>query len=90
MYKDYNVQPNAIGVTVSKSKTERLMTSAPMIKAGNVVFPKQAKWLRDFEYELLYFENGAKHDDQVDSLSLYLNYSIENNYKPLNIGYIDI
>jgi len=91
MYKDYGVQPNAIGIAVSKSKVERLMSCQSMIQAGNVIFPKSERiklpWLTDFEHELLYFQNGAKHDDQVDSMTLYLNYCIENNQRELRIYY---
>jgi len=32
-----------------------------------------------FENELIYFNNGGKHDDQVDALSQFFNYYYENN-----------
>ena len=35
---------------------------------GQVLFPKEAPWLRDLEAELFAFPRG-RHDDQVDSIS---------------------
>lgn len=35
--------------------------------------PKAAPWLDDFKSELLQFPNG-RHDDQVDSMSQFLNW----------------
>ncbi|MEM7781077.1 MAG: hypothetical protein AAF697_11870 [Pseudomonadota bacterium] len=42
-----------------------------MVEAGQILLPTQAPWLEDFEHELLAFPN-ARHDDQVDALSLLL------------------
>ncbi len=54
-------------------KAMRLATISPLIESGQVAFPREAPWLDDFITELLQFPNG-RHDDQVDSLSQYLNY----------------
>ncbi len=45
-----------------------------MVEAGRVALPKHAPWLADFEMELMLFPNSA-HDDQVDSLSQFLNWA---------------
>jgi hypothetical protein len=42
-------------------------------EASNVLLPKEAAWLADFERELLDFPNGP-HDDQVDALLLFLDW----------------
>jgi hypothetical protein len=43
------------------------------IEAGQVHLPREATWLEDFRTELLQFLHG-KYDDQVDSLSQFLNW----------------
>ena len=43
------------------------------MEAGHVHLPRQAPWLSDFLNELLAFPN-ARHDDQVDSVSQFLNW----------------
>jgi predicted phage terminase large subunit-like protein len=54
-------------------KVMRLATVSPLFEAGAVYFPDRAPWLDDFLTELLQFPNGS-HDDQVDSVSQFLNY----------------
>ena len=44
------------------------------IEAGHVVLPRDAPWLDVFLTELLAFPNG-RHDDQVDSVSQFLNWA---------------
>jgi phage terminase large subunit-like protein len=51
-----------------------MMAVTPPIEAGRVWLPKEAAWLADFQHELLHFPNG-KHDDQVDSLSQFLQWA---------------
>ena len=57
----------------SGSKTTRAMAVAAMVEAGRVYLPKHAAWLTDFEIEMTTFPS-AVHDDQVDSLSMFLNW----------------
>jgi predicted phage terminase large subunit-like protein len=52
-------------------KATRLMGETPEIEAGRVYLPRSAKWLDEFQRELLDFPNGV-HDDQVDSLTQFL------------------
>ena len=51
-------------------KPVRLSSVSTYLEAGLMWLPKDAPWLADFEAELLGFP-GARHDDQVDSLSQY-------------------
>ena len=61
-----------IPVTPKESKEARLQAVAPAWEAGNVHLPDKAIWLEEFKSELLTFPN-AKHDDQVDAMSQYIN-----------------
>jgi predicted phage terminase large subunit-like protein len=51
-------------------KPVRLSSVSTYIESGMMWLPKDAPWLAEFEAELLGFP-GARHDDQVDSLSQY-------------------
>ena len=42
-------------------------------EAGTIRLPKEAPWLAEFEFEILGFP-GARHDDQVDALLLFLDW----------------
>jgi len=57
-----------------KSKEVRLDAAAPAIEAGRVHLPHAALWLPEFKREIITFPNG-EHDDQVDMMSQYLNWS---------------
>ena len=48
----------------------------PMIEAGEVYIPRTARWLPDFESEVLAFPNGT-YSDQVDMTSQYLSWARE-------------
>jgi predicted phage terminase large subunit-like protein len=65
------VQP--ISISVHKDKASRLATVSAMIEARQVFLPKAAPWLDDFRSELLQFPHG-RYDDQVDSMSQFLNW----------------
>jgi predicted phage terminase large subunit-like protein len=51
-----------------RDKVSRALTAAARLEGGNVWWPKGARWLDEWESELLLFPN-ARHDDQVDALS---------------------
>ena len=53
------------------SKEFRFDGITPMFEGGEVLLPKNASWLTDYESELLAFPTGT-FDDQVDSTSQYL------------------
>jgi predicted phage terminase large subunit-like protein len=65
-----------VGVRPVGDKIARLSSVAARFEAGRVIIPEQAKWLPDYESELLKFPNTT-HDDQVDATSQYLNWSIK-------------
>ncbi len=54
-------------------KVSRALACQPQVEASNVLLPKGAPWLDEFRYELGVFPNG-KHDDQVDAMTMALNY----------------
>ncbi len=66
--------PSPIAINPQGDKTGRLEAQSARFEAGQVFVPKQAQWLADFLEELLAFPN-AKHDDQVDSVSQFLNWA---------------
>lgn len=70
---------NLIPIKVSKDKITRFASITPIFESGRVLFKQYANWLFDLEYELLAFPT-SKHDDQVDSISQFLNW-IENRVK---------
>ncbi len=69
----YNSPKRAISFRPEGDKLTRLIAQTPKIEAGHVFLPREADWLDDFREELLLFPHG-RYDDQVDSLSQFLNY----------------
>ncbi|MDG2285334.1 MAG: phage terminase large subunit, partial [Alphaproteobacteria bacterium] len=65
---------NIIPMMPTQDKQTRMMAMSPAIEAGRVFIPKEAHWLAEFRSELLHFPNG-KHDDQIDSLSQFLEWA---------------
>ena len=63
-----------IGQNPEGSKVERMAAQSAKIEAGHVHLPREAEWLDCFLLELLAFPRG-KHDDQVDSVSQFLNWA---------------
>jgi predicted phage terminase large subunit-like protein len=54
-------------------KTMRMAAQSARIEGGQILLPRQAKWLEDFRTEVLAFPHGV-NDDQVDSMSQALSY----------------
>jgi len=65
--------PDPIGILPEGDKITRMSAQSAKIEAGQVYLPKQAPWLGDLQAELLQFPRG-RHDDQVDSISQFLNW----------------
>jgi predicted phage terminase large subunit-like protein len=61
------------------SKLDRMVAQSAKIEAGHVHLPRAAAWLDDFLLELLAFPYG-RHDDQVDSVSQYLNWAAKRRF----------
>lgn len=70
--------PNPIAFTPETDKVTRMHAQSAKIEAGHVHLPRRAEWLEDFRTELLQFPKG-RHDDQVDSLSQFLNWLEQRN-----------
>jgi predicted phage terminase large subunit-like protein len=60
-------------ITPDGDKVMRMLAPSAKIEARYVLLPERAPWLQDFQTEILQFPAG-KHDDQVDSLSQFLNW----------------
>src|SRR5215472_2156994 len=65
--------PYPIGVMPQGDKITRMSAQSAKIEAGQIYLPKQAPWLGDLQAELLQFPHGT-YDDQVDSISQFLNW----------------
>lgn len=63
--------PNPIGITPKGDKLHRMEATSYLFENGQVHLPEEAPWLDTFLDELLAFPS-AKHDDQVDSVSQFL------------------
>ncbi len=84
-----------IGITPEGDKVTRMVAQAVRFEADQVHLPKDALWLDEFLHEILAFPN-ARHDDQVDSLSQFLNWITQNESRskiamiPPEIIYLEI
>ena len=58
-------------------KVERVNGCLAEIDAGHFLLPKEADWLDIFRSELRAFPDG-RHDDQVDSMSQFINWQLNN------------
>ena len=65
-----------IAIMPEGDKVTRMSAVSARIEAGSVHLPERAPWLQDFETEVLQFPRG-RHDDQVDSMSQFLNWHRE-------------
>jgi len=62
--------------TGTQDKAERAAVPSEIMNQGRVFLPKDAPWLDDFLDELLTFTgDGKRHDDQVDTLTQFLNWA---------------
>lgn len=70
-----------IQITPEVDKITRASRQSVKIEAGQVhlPLPGQARWLKDFHTEVLQFPSG-KHDDQVDSMTQFLEWKREQNW----------
>jgi predicted phage terminase large subunit-like protein len=66
--------PFPIGRKPDGSKTDRMVAQSAKIEGAHVHLPKDADWLDSFLHEMLAFPHG-RHDDQVDSVSQFLNWA---------------
>lgn len=66
---------NPILIKPRADKLTRAAQHSATFEAGQVHFPAEASWLNDLILELLQFPAG-RNDDQVDSISQFLNWEI--------------
>jgi predicted phage terminase large subunit-like protein len=64
---------NLMGVVPEGSKFDRLRRHYNTIQRGRILLPRSADWAADWIEEIVAFPNGT-HDDQVDALSMYLDF----------------
>lgn len=63
----------AITIKPEGDKIVRMDTCTALIEMGNVFLPQNARWMHDFQKEMMEFPNG-RNDDQADALSQMLNW----------------
>jgi predicted phage terminase large subunit-like protein len=74
--------PIPIGIKPEGDKLVRMEAQCARFEAGQVYLPREAPWLDVFLHEALAFPN-ARHDDQVDSVSQFLNWAeAEHRWRP--------
>jgi len=61
-------------ITPCQDKEIRFAQACAPIEAGTLLLPREAPWLAAFRRELQSFPRG-RHDDQVDSVSQFINWS---------------
>ena len=76
--------PRPIGRKPEGSKADRMVAESAKIEAGHVYLPREAPWLDTFMLELLAFPNG-RYDDQVDSVSQFLNWAAQRYFHDANM-----
>jgi len=76
-----------IGRRPDADKEVRMSRHEGRFEAGNILLPKEAPWLADFEAELFAFPSG-RYDDQVDALLLFLDWfaKVERYDPPIGLG----
>ncbi len=73
------------GINPIGSKIERFSSASAAFEQEQVFFPLEASWLHCLEQELLGFP-ATKHDDQVDSVSQFLNWVLDRSLKEVRVG----
>lgn len=79
--------PTPIGINPRDDKVTRALVASPLIQAGQVHLRSDARWLQDLRHEVVQFPSGA-HDDQVDSISQFLNWAQSNRYPAVGMARI--
>jgi len=69
------VYVTSVKVQRNMNKEERVDAASISIYGGRVFIPNKAQWLDGFINEVRAFPNG-RHDDQVDSMSQFINWKI--------------
>ena len=78
-----------IPINPKGEKEHRMNIQLAKINAGQVLLPRDAPWLSEFLLEVLAFPKG-RHDDQVDSLSQFLEYAGQSKRANFSYEFIDV
>jgi predicted phage terminase large subunit-like protein len=78
--------PYPIAFTPETDKVTRMSAHSAKIEAGQVSLPRCAEWLDELRIELLQFPHG-RYDDQVDSISQFLNWIDRRQRQAVSIRY---
>ena len=70
---------NIISIKPTKSKEFRVNSILTTLESGNLLIAKNQTWSNELEIELLSFPS-CKHDDQVDSISQFINWYNSNRF----------
>jgi predicted phage terminase large subunit-like protein len=73
------------GIKPKGDKLVRMEAQCARFESRQVHFPREAPWLGDLLHELLAFPNG-RHDDQIDSISQFLNWAERDHSEQMLIG----
>lgn len=79
--------PTPIAIAPISNKLDRAAVAEARIEAGDLILPKHAPWVPEFEKELLSFPLG-RHDDQVDALAHIMRHTQEDFIGPVFPGQI--
>ena len=69
------------GIVPKDDKATRLLSVSHLIEGGQIAVPADAPWIAGFQREITVFPSG-KHDDQVDSMTQFLNWLAEPKIAP--------
>ncbi len=69
------------GIVPKDDKATRLLSVSHLIEGGQIAVPADAPWIAGFQREITLFPSG-KHDDQVDSMTQFLNWLAEPKIAP--------
>lgn len=78
--------PYPIAFRPDVDKITRMHAQSAKIEAAHVHLPRRAPWLEDLRLELMQFPYG-RHDDQVDSISQFLNWIDQHQRNTVKITY---
>ena len=71
---------NVVAIKPTKSKECRVNDVLSTFEAGRLLIAKNQSWQQELEIELLSFPH-CKHDDQVDSISQFINWHNSNQWR---------
>jgi predicted phage terminase large subunit-like protein len=80
--------PVPIGIKPEGDKVVRMEAQSARFEARQIHLPRDAPWLSEFLHEILGFPH-TRHDDQIDSVSQFLNWIESSRRSELKVSLID-